>query len=167
MNKIFIFVILLLITIPISYAKTMDTAKEISVNDSHGSILINGSFSSIIKDDENITVVGYESGVIGNIRITTNVENIRLLNATSNSLAYTQYGADTHLIYLPSKNNPIVHGGLLLSYMNHISEISTTGLSDIILTWLNAGMGLSISFILLIFVLAGAVSLFMALKSKR
>ena len=161
------FTILLLMMVPISYAKTMDTAKEISVNGSHGSILINGSFNSIIKDAENITVVGYESGIIGNIRITTNVENIRLLNATSNSLAYTQYGADTHLIYLPSKNNPVVHGGLLLSYMNHISEISTIGLSDIILTWLNAGMGLSISFILLIFVLAGAVSLFMALKSKR
>ena len=161
-----IILILLFIFIPISYAKTMDMAKEISVSDSRGSILINGSFNSIIKDIENITIIGYESGIIGNIRITTGVENIRLLNATSNSLSYTQYGADAHYIYVPSMGRPIIHNGTLISYLSHLSEISTIGVSNVLLLWVTSGVGLSV---LIMVIMIGLISLFMALtiSNKR
>jgi len=162
-----IILILSFILIPIISAKTMDNTKEIAVNDLHGSMLIdNGSFSGILKDSDNVTIFGYNGGIIGDIRITTNITNIKILNATSNSLSYTQYGADTHYIYVPSKGRPIVHDGILLSYLSHLSEISTGGISDVLLLWVTSGVGLSV---LMMIVMIGMISLFMVLvvSNKR
>lgn len=134
MIKKAVFLLLLLMLIPAASAKSMGSDKEVYEGSSAGSLSTEEDFSALVKTGSNITV--YEYDQFGTLTITVGNAPVLLKNGEAETLTYSTVGAGNQTITITDRDDPTVTGGILLSYADHVSIIGSTGLTNVIMSWI-------------------------------